>query len=448
MKKILSAVLFFALTFCVCACVENKSTTAVDCKLSAEYDGEKIIGSVSYANYGDYLLNGALTFNLYPNKMNETESAIEILSVRKNDEIYNFEKTSSTEKYFIIDDASGEITIDFQTRVDKGTERLSSFFNGANISYFFPHIVPILSSGERALYDYTLFGDPFYDAFCNFECEVTVPSTMAIACGAMPIGCDVKGEKTTYKYELNNAKTFAFCLNLNYEVISKKWSNKCVNYYYCEDETPRKTFETIISALDFLSANVGELLYDNLVIAQTELNCGGMEYPALCMVGKTDNRSEYLYAVVHEIAHQYFPVTVDLNQYENAFFDEGFAEYAAMKFFEEYDYDFFSERLFLINASVNAFKRAIDSGKTNFKSDARRNLCDFSCEYEYITAAYRKGFSAFYQVEKQIGEKTFFTAVSNFLKNNSFQNADLQDFYASFSRKSKTVEQIFLKNLT
>lgn len=440
---------FIVVCFCFFAfgCNKNVSEKTVKCKLTVEYQNQKIFGSVTYSNFESCINGGTVAFNLYPNKIFDSDNAITILSVYQNGNSCEFIQTGEKREYLQVKATSNEILINFETQVFNGNKRLASFEGGANLSYFFPHLVPLINSGEFAFYNYSTFGDAFFDPFCDYEVSLTVPSENAVACGATPTFCNVNGETTTYGYLLNGAKTFALCINKNYAVVSKKWGNKCVNYYYYNDDNPEKLLDITIKALEFFTEKIGDVAFNTLTVAKTPFDKGGMEYPAFCMISDGISNEEYYFSTVHEIAHQYFPISVDFNQCESAFLDEGFAEYLAMKFLQKTDNKQFLERLFLINASAEAFEKAVKSGKTNFKSSAFRSLNEFSCEYEYVSVVYRKAFLTFLNAEKAIGEKAFFKGVRKFLKKYGGKNATFEQFCDCFALNEKTIRQTFFKTL-
>lgn len=449
MKKIFCVLYCFIFAIFLSGCdLSHEDKSGLTCIVSVEYENNRVFGTVKYFNYENFTKDGLVLFDLYPNKMQNSNQEITIESVFISGEKANF-NTDKNAFYLqvCVQNLKSDITVQFSTRLNEGTGRLNSFENGANFAYFFPHIVPIDENGEFLKYDFVGYGDPFFNAFCDFEAHITLPSTFTLACGGSALYCEPKGEKTTYGYLLKNAKTFAFCINQNYSVVSKKLGNKRVNYYYYNDLVPESQLNNIVLALEFFEESVGEYAYGDFTVAQTNFKHGGMEYPAFCMVSDNLQAQDYTYAIIHETAHQYFPIAVDFNQCENAYFDEGFAEYLTMKFFEKHDKRQFFDRIKLIKATVSAFNRAVSSGKTGFKSGAKRQLKDFCCAYEYYVTTYCKGFLAFYETEKQLTEQKFFKVLRKFYKNKLFKNSCESEFFKSFNASGKKVKNIFLKNL-
>ena len=83
---------------------------------------------------------------------------------------------------------------------------------------------------------------------------------------------------------------------------------------------------TARATLDKLIAAYGTYPYDRFVVARSTRSTSGNEYSGIVFIGGP--RLTSLYAVSHEVAHQWFYHLVGDDQLVAPWLDEGFAEYA------------------------------------------------------------------------------------------------------------------------
>jgi len=447
-KRIVIILVVFTLPFNL-SCersVKKGASESLKCELSAELFDEFISGWVSYGEISHLISDNKLTFNLYPNKIYGISQAISVGEVLVDGEQAHFDFEGKNSEYLIVNCPSNSpntVKIFFKTQILEGEGRLAKFEDGYNLAYFYPHPCAVDERSTPKKYDYTSFGDPFFDIFCDYSVQITIPSQMALACGFNPVYCDPMGEKTCYGYQQKMAKTFAFCASKNYSIVSKKWGNKRVNYYFINDLQAEERLELIIDVLSFLNERIGSYAYENFTVCQTVFNAGGMEYPAFCTVNKNLSDSDYDYALIHETAHQYFPICIDFNQCETPVLDEGLTEFLSMAFLKEYNREAHSKKLLLMRAGVNAYLKAVESGKVAFKSSSMRALNEFSGEYEYVCAVYKRGYVLFEELAQKLGERDFFNRLNGFYTKFYGKNPTKKDFFKSFSSLKVKAEQIF-----
>lgn len=334
-------------------------------------------------------------------------------------------------------------SISFKVDIPSGKNRLSATKSGINLANFYPYKCTYdFASHDFVTFDKVYFGDPFFNEFADYFVELKVPSEYTVA-GATAASCEVGGEKTTYKYNLKNYTCTAFCLSKNFEVICKKWGNRSINCYFvkgdgrnaAEKESANfyeKTVKLAISALEFFSKNYGDYPRESYSIAFVPFFCGGMEYPALSLVSCDENVENSTKAVVHETAHQWFPLTAANNEYCEGYFDEGLAEFMTYKYFLSVNGDFAAEMLTSASKTVKNYTH-------NVCKDMKMNkrLCDFSSDYEYYATVYARGLILFYECEKLSGEKNFAAKIKSFYGSNKFSNVTASTFANMLKTKPK-----------
>ncbi len=441
MRKIISLSLIYVCVF-LClnfgGCVDNRPIER--CFLSVEYENGRIFGKVGYDLYAK---ENKIIFNLYPNAFGK-DHEMQIVAVVVDGK--NFEwKTFGKEEQFLSvdlkDKKKGEevnVSIEFSTVVPFSLSRLGNSGKVINFAYFYPTVC--YYDDGYIVQPFVDFGDPFHCEFYDFSVRITVPSIMSVACGGEAEGIGLNGEKTVYAYGLKRAKTFAFSMSEFFNVVSKKCGNKRVNYYYCDEKEPEKRLEKIIDCLSFLSENVGEYPYDSLTVVKSPYYAGGMEYPAFCVVGECGNEEEFERALIHEICHQYMPISFGLNEFESGYLDEGLTEFLTQTYLQKQDKSAADAHAIFCKSYLQAFKRAEQKKNVLFDGVMKKSLTNFQSREQYVATAYYKGYLLFYK----INEKTdLMKGLKKLYKDKKFQKICEKDLYNAFEKDKKAVEKIF-----
>jgi aminopeptidase N len=222
-------------------------------------------------------------------------------------------------------------------------------------------------------------------------------------------------------------------------------NGKTLAYYYYDDPSADETLETAVEAFSFFEKKFGEYPYKKYTLAQTGFCVGGMEYPALTMLSDTLSVEEMARAVVHETAHQWWYAVVGSDQIENAWQDEGLAEYSALTFFETYEkYGYTRESI--VQECLHEYRSYYDVyGSVLGRTDTamKRHLKNFISDYEYRCIAYDKSVIMFDTLRKSIGDDKFFDGLKGYYKENKFKNATPDSLIGAFERCGMDVRGFF-----
>lgn len=492
--NILTVAALLVLTFCLhffggCGAKKNaKSRYELDLKLN----GSVLEGVLDYSEGLGEQSDGKLCFCLQPNYLFECErlknSAKNGNDVAKNGNnvaengndvaepplkivsaLSEFELLQNGAYLLITPEVKGEtrqVKISFTVQISSvqnssvqnssGCGRLACTEDGVNLACFYPY---------RCVYDNGWFtppaaseGDPFYGDFADYGITLSVPSAYVVA-GGTPRSLDITGGVAEYNYEFKNRRSVAFCLSENFNVISKKWGNRSINCYFVnnlnQNESANdgsvlngvnnKTTEsadlgyayyeklTALAAdcLSYFCELFGEYPYGDYSLAFTPFYCGGMEYPALSVINKNQSVQNAVKAVVHETAHQWFPLLVSNNEYAEAYFDEGLAEFAAFSYFSAKKSDLAEEMLDCARKTVINYVNDVSE-----KMQMNKNLNEFLSEYDYYACVYARGLLAFCEVQKICGESKLNAAIKKFVAQNSFKRAGAAEFLNALSHKA------------
>ncbi len=198
--------------------------------------------------------------------------------------------------------------------------------------------VPMLSIFENGVWrtdEYSPIGDPFVSECANFQVSLDAPEGYIPACSASLS----KGKDGVWRGELPASRDLALCVYERAAVVQGKTGNTTVFSYAAGEDEARRALDDAKKALQAFAALYGEYPYPTLSICQAEFPFSGMEYPALCMVGKDqyvpDKADSLELTIAHETAHQWFYACVGSDQAMSPWQDEALCEYAVLRYVQK-----------------------------------------------------------------------------------------------------------------
>lgn len=464
MKKILSLLLMLVLAVPLSFLVscEKQRSPALSYEIACEYRPEhlSLTGTVKVEFKNDTEREiSELKFNLYPNAYRKG-ALFSAVPTSMRDEVYyrgesyggitissvlgakGWEVEGEDENILVAELETplftGEkvvLDIGFTTRLAYAVHRLGVTETTVNLGHFYPILCALTEEGFQECV-YTSIGDPFVSDAADYFVHLTLPKEYMLAAGGEMTAERTLESKKKYTVSLTNAREFSAVLSTEFKEKSDMVSGKEVKYYYLSDASPEKTLQTACEALSFYSASFGEYAYQNYTLVETPLPYGGVEYSGLTMLGEGLSDDAKIRSVAHETAHQWWYAAVGSDQMENAWQDEGLAEYSAALFFEKhvgYGLTYAS----LIEESIAAYR---EYRRTYLASlgwvDLRmsRPLREYLSEYEYVSVSIDKSVVMFDALKKSVGEKKFFAGLKKYYSENKFQMAKAGSLAGAFER--------------
>lgn len=247
--------------------------------------------------------------------------------------------------------------VDHRTGITEHTVNLGNFY-------------PILCAYDegRGFYEceYYADGDPFYSECADYTVTLTVPSEYTVAASGQTAEAKESGGKKTASYRLENARDFAIVCSTEFEVYQTIADGVQVMYYCYADALTEK---------------------------------------------------DYYYTAAHETAHQWWYAAVGNNQLENAWMDEGLAEYSSYLFFaEREDYGVNADaRKETAHTAYNALCSVQAQVFGEADTTMNRKLGSYG-GYEYVVIAYDKGMLLFDTLRDAVGDQRFFAGLKRYYK--------------------------------
>lgn len=476
MKKRVSLFLILTICFCLslfcCSCDKTSIKSNNRYLINAEIDCIKGViranEKFTYYHCLDEPID-ELVFNLYANAYAKDAEHKQILSSDEADVYYNginygnIELTGVTENgeqlAYSIDETIlsvklkrelffGEsVTVDFlfETLIPYANARLGISESGTiNASGWYP-VLCTRKDGEyfrRYVYPY---GDPYMTDCADYCVKLTYDENYVLACPGKVANTYAENGRKVIETELSSARDFAFLLNEKYNVVSGFYEGIDVNYFYYADESPDETLSCALDSLKFYCERFGRYPYNSYTLAETELNAGGMEFPALVYISSAAFGEECEEVVAHETAHQWWYGVVGSDNLTNAWQDEGLTEFSTLLYMQSKRGDeYYNKRISDAYRSYNMYRDIAYKVNPDIKFNMDKNSSEYMSDYEYVNITYVKGllmFDTLYNLNKT---KTV-NALRRYYKDCAYKIADVDALVESFESSGLKVGGI-IKN--
>ncbi len=449
--------------------IEAKSIglTTYNIEGTLDYENKTLSASerVVYQNNTDVKLS-ELKFHLYPNAFSEkaqkfkcvnasqssraypngfSEGNISIISVKVNDKDSEYAITGEDNNILAITLEDGvapernvEVGIDFSLVIPNCEHRFGYGENTLSLGNWYP-IACVYEAGEFVTDGYSPNGDPFFSDVANYSVSLTYPSKLTMASTGNLTNIDTKQDWTTSVYEAKVVRDFACVFSERYEFKCAPVGKTTVSYFYYDDENPDKHLKVCIDALNTFNAIFGEYPYTVLNVAKSNFLQGGMEYPELVFISDSvDTESEIINVIVHEISHQWWYGVVGNNECENAWIDEGLAEYSTALFYDKNPtYNKTSREI--IDSALSSYLLFCDVYSEVYDkldTSMNRNIHNFNTETEYVYLTYVKGILMFDSICELVGPANMEKCLQTLYKDNMFRNIKPVDVILAFEKAS------------
>jgi hypothetical protein len=267
----------------------------------------------------------------------------------------------------------------------------------------------------------------------NYRLDLTLvdgPEGLIVAASAPPSGIS-QDEGTTYRYQLDSARTFALSISPSYHVFSQTvdlGSSSVVVYSYAyvfNLDAGRAALADTARALQLYSELFGPYPHASLSVVEADF-LDGMEYDGLYFLSKGfynlyDGKPDgYLTAIaVHETAHQWWYGLVSNDQALEPWLDEALCA--------------FTERVYYEHFFPDALARWWQPYRVDYYDPAGlvgKSIYDYVSYRAYRDAVYLHGQEFLQAVRLRIGDQAFFAFLKDYVARYRGQIASGQDFFA------------------
>jgi len=324
-----------------------------------------------------------------------------------------------------------EFEIAFFVTLPFANTRLGVTKNGINVSGWYP--VLCAKVGDNISKEYCAsVGDSYLSDCASYNVTLTFDDTYKIASTGRAEKVYSKAPCATVNIVCENVRDFAFVLSDKLQFVEATVNGIEVKYCYISDATPDVTLEYAKNALVCFNSMFGAYPYSIYTVVETDFIAGGMEFPQLAFVAAGAQDGERERIVVHETAHQWWYGVVGSDNINEAWQDEGLAEYSTMLYMrEKYGSDKYEKDITLTYTSYAMFSDIVTRVNGSYSAVMSKGLNEFMSEYEYVNIVYSKGLLLFDTLERLSASKTE-KALKRYYSQNAYKIAGYSDLTEAF----------------
>lgn len=327
------------------------------------------------------------------------------------------------------------IDISYEVTIPNCLHRFGYGDNTINVANFYPIVA--VYDGEWNLDPYHSNGDPFYSEMANYYVNISAPSDLIIANTGQVEEQITENNVTYYQITAKAVRDFAFVLSDKFNVVSEKYENVDIKYYYYDDENFAQGLKSAVDSIRTFSQLFGEYPYTTYSVVKSNFIHGGMEFPNLVLISDdVTDYNDYINVIIHETAHQWWYGLVGNNEFDYGWLDEGLTDYSTALFYkynEDYGINFKEIIKNTTNSYVNfveVYTKVLGSVDTSMS----RPLNSYNTEPEYVYMAYVKGALLFDSLRENVGEEKFLLVMKKYFENFRYKNATPSDLIGIFEK--------------
>ncbi|MCB9258453.1 MAG: hypothetical protein H6612_03790 [Ignavibacteriales bacterium] len=334
---------------------------------------------------------------------------------------------------------------------DKIKIRMGNYGNGNFfVAYWYPQISVYddIDGWDKNEYEGSV---EFYNDFSNYEVNIKIPKGyLAWATGELQNGNEVlrndiyerykkaqisdetvkiitqedyklglvttENEKNIWKFIAQNVTDFSFCISKsnNWDgasvVVDKSSGRRALTDVVYPDSSIHweNAAQYSKESVQYLSHELPGFAYPYSHVTSfcNGNRGGGMETPMMANDGTPISKASHVGLILHEIAHNYFPFMMGINERKYAWMDEGWAAFFPKEVVDKHDneYDYFNHR-------VNSYEE---------KAGNEMELPPMVLSYSYKTRLARTGFYdrpavAYFELMNLLGRDLFKKALLEYI---------------------------------
>jgi len=236
-----------------------------------------------------------------------------------------------------------ELAIGFDVKLPRTLMRMGYSGDDFMIAQWFPKLAVLQEGGQWNAHQYH-FNSEFFADFGNYRVSITLPMKYVVGATGYLKEEKVNSDSTkTLIFQAAGVHDFAWAASPDYLIERRTVDGIDAAFFYRPEHqvSVERILDQAEFALKFYSSLFGEYRYGYFTIVDAKIGRGGgaMEYPTLITLQPSTKLPETMHTdaliVFHETAHQWWYGMVASNEFEEAWLDEGFAEYSQKRALEQ-----------------------------------------------------------------------------------------------------------------
>ena len=354
----------------------------------------------------------------------------------------------------LLPNSSAYIKTPFHVKLPYNFSRGGFLNNSFQITQWYPkpavydkygwHEMPYLNQGE------------FFSEFGSYNVEITLPKVYKVAStGQLTKTTEEDNYKTLHFFQ-DSIHDFAWFADKEYIIKhdTVQLQNRIIDifvYHYPDKKGIwNLSCQYIKDAILTKSAWVGEYPYNIISIVESpQIEIGGMEYPTIALIEKSENAERLCEVINHEVGHNWFYGILGSNEREHPWMDEGINTYFDHRFEkwqqEKNNKEQKTKLSFFEKKMTEDFESPLLNTLYNFHKDQpiETKAGEFSA-VNYALIAYYKASKWLELLEHNIGKDTLDSIIHTYFNEWKFKHPYPKDFKNIIKRISnQNIDSIF-----
>lgn len=275
---------------------------------------------------------------------------------------------------------------------------------------------------------YSDFEDQVYSQSAIFDYSITIPSDWQVAATGEQIAREtLPSGQVRYSYQTGLMRGVSISLSQEFEIYQRIVGDTTLYLALANpEENAEFLLDTAESAFMVYESLFGEYPFASLkMVTWKAVYSSGIEYPGLIYFGyNIDDGTKLQKVIAHEIAHQWWFSTVGNDIFNEAWLDEGFAEYSALLYLQETE----GEEVFQYYLKELQSSAVLADAETGGKLKVGSSLAEFSGTGYYTNIVYHKGALFLHTLRTQMGDEAFFAGLRTYYRQYQFGVASGEGF--------------------
>ncbi len=281
------------------------------------------------------------------------------------------------------------------------------------------------------------YGDATFTDVALYLVRVTLPEEIILATSGVIVDEQENGDgTTTYTAASGPMRDFSLVASEAYETVRDEVGEVQVTSYYMpgDEAGGQRALDYAVQSLRIYQDLIGPYPFNELDVAATPTQAGGIEYPGLIVVSANLYGGEggfFELATVHEVAHQWWYSLVGNDQLDEPWLDEALTQYTSLLYFQE-RYGADTAQAWLESAFERPYRRLLED-----EQDMAVGLpVEAYPEDLYGPVVYGKGPLFFHTLREQVGDEAFVEILRSYFREHRYGVAYPEDLLRVAERVS------------
>jgi hypothetical protein len=329
--------------------------------------------------------------------------------------------------------ASVNLHLDFLVKIGRNSKGHYADFTANDSVTTMPSVYPLIPAYDAQGWHIELpppYGDLVYADVSFYAVTMTVPTTLTVIASGSTLGTTDNGNGTK-TWRLVGAPMRDFDLNATAQLAGATATvgETTVNSWYeaADADAGKKALKFATDALKVYQNRFGPYPYRELDVVETPTTAGGIEYPGIVVIARNlyhdPRESEFFeFAIVHEVAHQWWYAMVGDDQVNQPWVDESLAQYSSLIDLEDLR-GAGSRPVILRQVFQEPYNRAKAAGRD---SPVNLPVAAYN-ESDYSAIVYGKGPLFYDAIRTKMGDTLFFKFLQTYFERYRYKIATSLD---------------------